>query len=501
MSKENSPKTIEKGKLNMDFNLRSKAMGIHFDSVNLHAVGVRNNINQLLYKGWEVLPNFENRSDDEVQDFIEEFQGRKGIKPADTFLLLPRSEVICQIAEFPSEAANNLDEAMEYQLVNYFALDREEYDFFPQIVGRGDQLKVMIIAIKKALLGHCFGFIRRWDLKLAGLSLDTFGLVNGYARLEPDRFSSGQTMIFRGFPEGLEVIGVRDGSIVLSEYFAIERLETNPDNESDEEDDVTRDEAFLAHLDEQALVKAVEKTFSSARMDPNEVDTYRWVGDYQHDVRDYLTDEVGLPFDDWKDGNGETIDEGALVGFGGAVGAVHDNVPFECNLLPEKQRKRHKRLPVILGSAALVIAALFLVFSQVKGYMGLREESRNLKTTLNKFEANMNEVAIARGILESRKEELELYKRFQTSKMLVKIVASMANDLPADTYLNSLIIKNENELAVQGESDQPFDLQRVLDKMPFLRDVKSTNAITPGRNKDGKSRFMYKATIILEELH
>lgn len=486
MSKEKPQKTVEKGKLNMEFNLRSRALGIQFDTANLHLVGVRNNINQLQYKGWETLPNFDVRSDEEVTEFIEEFQGKSGIQRADAFMLIPRSEVICQIAEFPAEAANNLEEAMEYQLGNYFALDRDEYEFFPQIVGRGDHLKVMIFAIKKAYLGHAFGFIRRYELKIAGMALDTFGLVNGMARLEPDRIAKGQTMIFRGFPEGVEVIGIRDGGLVLSDYFTVERGENEDGSRGD----------FI----EENLVNAIEKAYSSARMMPDEVDDYLWVGDYQHDVRNYLQDDAGIPFGYWVDGTGEIIDEGALAGFGGAVCAVHDNVQFDNNLLPEKQRKRHKRLPVIVGSALLVIAALFFVFSEAKQYIELREQHARLETTVERLEKNMGEVASARANLSSKQEELALYKKFQTSKMLLKIVDAMAQDLPDDTYLTNLIIKKGEDITIQGESDQPFDVQRILTRMPFLKDVKSGNAITSGRNKDGKRRFMYKAKIVLEEL-
>lgn len=473
----------DKGKVALEFNLRSRALGIHFDTQDLHLVAVRNSIKQLNYKGYQCLPHYKSHTDEQIQDFIEEFQARNGIKRADAVLMLPRSEVVTQMVEFPLEAANNLEEVMEYQLVNYFAVDLDECDFFPQIVGRSDTLKVMIVAIKKALLGQAFGCIRRWNLSLTGLSIDSFGLVNGLARLEPERVANSQIMVFRSFPEGLEMIGLRENRLVLSHYIPLP---------AEDLEDETKGER---------LNTAVEDGFSMARMEPNEVDHYLWVGSSQQGIRAYLSEEADIPFQSWVDDTGEVIEEAAMTGFGGAITAVHDHVLLKLNMLPEKQRKRHKRAPVMLALASLCLMVMVFVSHEVKGYTAMREQHSLLETRIGEQQVLMAEVAGARTELENRTTELELYKKFQTNRMLLRVLEAMSRDLPEDTYLTSMIIKKSIEVTIQGESEDPFNVQKVLTRMPFLTDVKPSNAITQGRNKDGKRRFMYKAKIKLEALN
>lgn len=529
MTKDNPKpqKSVEMPKL--EINLRSRALGIHFDSQNLHLVGVRNQINQLVYKSWEVLPEFERRSDEEIQDFIEDFQAKCRIKRADAYMLLPRSAVICQIVDFPAEAADNLDEAMEYQLGNYFAIDREEYNFFPQIISRGDQLKVLIIAVKNHTLGHTFGYMRRWSPKLAGLSLDTLGLVNGLLRLD-EKFSKGQIMIFRPFPEGLEMIGLRDGNLVLTHFFIVERQPMLPERDEDEDldddaessssnesDDEERDAGGDADedvpgavvdpnlgfgpFDQAKLVEQIEAGFSVARMEPNEVDLYYWAGSDQEDVRTFLANETSIPFQVLNDDKDQPIDEGAITGFGGAVCSVHDKTQYNLNMLPERQRKRHKRVPVILAAAVGIVALLFLIFSEAKAFQAQQTIKANLEAKLKKIQQQATDVASSRTNLEKKQAEQELYKPFKPRKVLTKLLESLAAQLPEDTYITNLTIRDNNVLSLQGESDQPFELQKILSDIPFLKEVKSADTITSGRNRDGKRRFSYQATLALEALN
>ena len=79
---------------------------------------------------------------------------------------------------------------------------------------------------------------------------------------------------------------------------------------------------------------------------------------------------------------------------------------------------------------------------------------------------------------------------------LPAILNTLTNYLPGDTYLTHVQIKNGDELTLQGESDEPFDVQRSLASCDILSDVRTGGAITSGKNRDGKRRFMYKATII-----
>ena len=462
----------------MEFNLRNQGIGISFDRKNLYLTAIRSNsMGQITYKGYEVLENYEEQTDDQIIEFLEEFKSNHDVKRGDAFLAIPRSQAMIRIAEFPAEAADNLEEVMEYQLDNYFAGDLDDRDFFPQIIHRGDQLKVMIVAVKKELLGHAYGFIRRWKLKLTGVALDTFTLVNGLSRTEPERFADSKFMVIRPSIGGLEMISVDQGKLTSSTYFDINDVE-----------------------DVSYLVENLEQGFSNARLEPNEVDHYLWSGDTFPEIRRYLAEEISIPFEAQVDITGVTIDDAALPGFGAAVTSVLDRPLLEMNMLPDNLRKRQKRLPVILASVAAVLFLIFAGVSQYMEYTTLGEELDQVTVKYDRLMEQMAEVSSARSQKESREEELRMFREYQTSNLLMKVLAQMATQLPEDTYLTHVQIKQGQEVTFQGESDDPFKIQRILSAIPFLKDVKTGNAITAGRNRDGKRRFMYKAQLDLEAL-
>ncbi len=463
--------------ISIELNLRTRGWGIHFDEKNLYLTAIHNKLNQVHYKGYEVLEDYVSKTDEEIMDFIDEFQSRHKVKRGDTYLALPRSELLVQVAEFPIEAKDNIEEVMEYQLENYFAGNLEESDFFPQVIHKGEQLKVMIVAVKKEKLGHAFGFIRRWKLNLSGVTVDTFALVNGMAKTDANLFAQSKIAVFRPHPTGLEMIVLNQGRMTTSHYFEIG------------EDDV-RD----------GIVENLEQGFSQARLDPNEIDHYLWAGDRHEALKFFLTEEVGFPFETWSDIMGTPIDEAGLTGFGCAVCAVHDKPHLALNMLPDNLRKRQKRLPLILANVALIVFALFFVVGEVQAYRQLSKEATRLEREHGQVMGRMLEVSNARSKLQARQEELTLFKRFQTSNLLVKLLYTLSQELPDNTYLTHVQVKNGNDITVQGESDDPFEIQKILTGIAYLKNVKPGNAITSGRNRDGKRRFMYKAVIDLEAL-
>ncbi len=523
----------------IDMSLRTRGWSITFDERNLYLTAVHNKLNQIQYSGYEVLEDFESKTDDEIIEFIEDFQSQHKVKRGDAYLAIPRSEAVIQIAEFPSEAKDNLEEVMEYQLGNYFAGDLEEMEFFPQVVSSTDQLQVMIVAVKKERLGHVYSFIRRWKLKLTGVSLEPFSLVNGLAKTDTDAFSKSKIAVFRPSLAGLEMVVVDEGRLAVSHYFPIgkkadagmpaevlpeqeegaeekseaqdetfeetsgynEELETHGHDHMDDEGDYHEDafqEEWIPVVDYDALVSNLEHGFSLARLDPNDIDVFIWAGEQHQEIKDFMTSEIGIPFDSWNDVTGKRIDDIALPGFGAAMCSVVDKPLLGLNMLPENLQKRQKRLPLILATVAIAIMAVFFVFTEARSYASLTKEAERVDREHAQIMDRMEEVSAARSQLVSRREQLELYKKYQVTNLLVKMLLTLSTNLPDNTFLTHIQVKNGDDITIQGESDDPFKIQRILTDIPYLKDVQPGNAITTGRNRDGKRRFMYKAVIDLE---
>ena len=459
-----------------EFNLRTRGWSLMIDGPNLTLTAVHNKWNQLHFRAFEVLENYESQRPEDISDFLDEFLARNGVKRGDAMLMLPRSQVTLQLAEFPAEAINSLEEVMEYQVGNYFPGNLDQLTFFPQIVSRGETLRVMIAAVPNEVMGKAFALIREYKLKLAGITISTFGLINGLSKSHPNQFNQSQITVFQAFHDGLEVCHVNQGKLTGTHFIPLAPEE-----------------------DFQRLVPRLEEAFSQSRLDPNDIDTYLWSGSFPPELQTFLKD-LGFPEHEWTDATGKTIRNEALAGFGGCVTALHDKLPLGLNLLAENLRKRHKRLPVMLAVVALVALSIFYVYNEVSDYRSLIAERASLKERTGELYDRVVVLTQARNEYEAKVNELELYKRYQANALLVKLIGSLAQELPEDTYLTNLGIKNGDELTLQGESEDPFKTQRILDRLPYLKDFKDGNAITPSRRGNDKKRFTYKATLVLEAL-
>ncbi|CAM2067580.1 PilN domain-containing protein [Sulfidibacter corallicola] len=465
------------GKLKLELNLRSKGWGLSFDQDRLHVTAIQNKLNQIRFTGNETIEGYEEKKEEEMLEFLEDFQAKFHVKRADAYLVIPRYQASVQIVDFPLEAKDNLEEVMEYQLGNYFPGDLEPWEFFPQILSKTDQLRVMIVAVKKEHLGHAFGFIRRWNLKLAGVTLDTLAIVNALGRTEGERHGQLRTMLLNFHKNGMEMAAINQGRLVSSMYFLY------PPEEKP-----------------QALMRHLENGFAISRIDPNDFDQFIWSGTAPEPLAEFLTGELNLPRDVWVDAAGDPVSPTAMSSFGAAVTGVLDKPSLGLNMLPEKLRKRHKRLPVILGTVALILAGIIFLGLEIKEYSGLVRENNRAQVRLEDIQGRMNELSEARFRYDTVKEESDLFLRYQTPYLLSKLLFNLSQDLPDDTYLISLQIRRGTELKIQGESGSPYDVERILDGIPFIDDVKSGNAITSGRNSDDKKKFMINAKIKLEGL-
>lgn len=472
---------VKAGNFKLELNLRGKGWGISFDERELRLAAIQNKRNLMTLTGEDVLPEFADKSEEEVLEFIEDFQAKFHVKRADAFLVLPRNQVRIQMADFPLEAKENLDEAVSYQMANYFPGDLELWQFFPQEVSRGDQLRVMIVAVKKEVLGHAFGFIRRWNLKLAGVTIDTFALFNAFVRNYADDLKERHHMMFHFFGDGMEMLSCSEGRLTSSFFM------TYPDWEDPERA-------------RQQIVTDLELGFSQTRREPGDFQNYFWVGRPPEHIGRLLKEELGFPENSQRDAANELLPIDAVPAYGAAVNAVLEKPALDLNMLPENLRRRHKQLPVMIGTVVVALVLLVMLGMEINDYMGLRRRYNKLEEQRVEVMARMNELATAREKYQAKREEVEMFQRFQASYLFSKLLYVLANELPEDTYLTNLRLQNGNELKIRGESGDPFQVQRILRNVPFLVDIKAPNAITTGRRGDGKKKFNIDAKIKLESL-
>jgi len=461
----------------ININLRTRGWGLCFQGDDLVLTAAHNRFNKLSYRDYAVLEQFEQRSDEDVREFIDEFLDDHGLKRAEAFLGVPREQVSIHWLDFPPEAEDTLDEVIQYRLETFFPGHFESYDFFHQIISRTEQLKVMVIAVKKEVMGKLFSLIHRWEIKLAGVTLDTLALVNGLARSSPEAFKKANWALIHFDQDAMEFIGIREGRLACSHWFRFQPASIS-----------------------ESVVAGLEEGLATTRLDADEVEAFYFSGSPSAEMVIFLRDEIGILPSDVLDSQQQTIPPVALGGFGQAVTSVHDMVPFRLNMLPENLRRRHRHLPLLVAAVLVLLFGIYLGVREFQRYRALNEEYAIVTRQNAELLERLQELATIRAEHDRKQEEVEAYSKFRFSDGLVlKLLASLANELPLHTFLTSCGVKNGNELTIQGESEEPFKVRSDLQALPYLRDVETSGPISPAKDRSRK-KFTFKAKIVLEAL-
>ncbi len=468
---------MQKPDLQMEINLRTKGWGISVHSDRLVLTAIRNRFKQIRLAATAELENLSQKSDDEVREFIDDFIDEHRLKRGEAFLGLPRRQVQLQLVEFPLEAAESLDEVLSYQIENLFPGNYDQFDFFHQILGRYDQLIVLVIAIRKEDMGRIFAEIRRWNLGLAGVALEACAWLNAMARLKGDQFLNQKYALFHFDQDSLELVIIRDGRLVLDEW-----IEYRDDHL---EDDITA---------------GLERAFSSGRVDPNELDLFLLSGAAPDRALDFLRDQVGIQFNTLEDSMGKSIPPSSIYGTGLAITAVYDKVPLQLNLLPQNLRKRHRHLPLLIASFVVFVFMAYFFYGEFRDFKKIKRELAFAKTQSQRLQERVEELSAVQLDFFTKEEQVKTFYKFRHSDgVALKLLYEITQALPDHTYLTSFSVRSGDQLTIQGESEEPFAVRSKLQSLPFLSDVDTKNAITPGRDPS-KKKFTFGARIVLEAL-
>lgn len=87
---------------------------------------------------------------------------------------------------------------------------------------------------------------------------------------------------------------------------------------------------------------------------------------------------------------------------------------------------------------------------------------------------------------------------YNMNNVVSSVLHSLTETLSMDAYATSIIIKRGSEVTFMGEAVDPFTVGKDLENTEIFSDVRAANAITTGRNNDGRRRFMYKAALVPE---
>lgn len=460
-----------------EINLRTKAWGLTIEGHTLILTAIHNRYNQFEYRDSLSIPHYDQLEEQELLDQIEDFLATHKVKRGDAFLGIPRSEVHTFVVEFPKEAEESLSDTIEYQIEGLYPGDVQEIDVFHQIIGRDDQLKVQVFCIPKTYIGMVFGLIRKWNLKLAGITINHLAIANGISRIYKTEFPKHQIAVVHIGDEAIELIGLRDG--IISGVYSVQMGDAPTEEE---------------------LSAAFGEGFSQIRIDPYEVDDFILSGFISEAMRLKLL-SLGLEFKTLMDTKGNEIPPEGLLGVGLAQTALHERMPFKLNILPPKLQSRHHQLPVLLGIVAIILLAGWFVTGEVREYMDLKQELTRYESRNEKLREEVFELTKIRNRYEERQELVENYKKFiYGENLMLKVLSILTAELPDHSFLTSFAVRKGSSLTMQIETEDFFEVRSKLEKLPYFANVDTANAISQTRSGN-KRKTNLKMDIVLEAFH
>ena len=166
-----------------------------------------------------------------------------------------------------------------------------------------------------------------------------------------------------------------------------------------------------------------------------------------------------------------------------------ESLEFVWHVLPAQAGSMGTRRLLWMGAIAMLAVPLGLhVHYKFKQY-------QTYSRTLEGLRSEVKEVARVRDRVTQVTDRLERLNREKRSVVApLRVMEDLTNSLEDDTWLQNLEIKG-GRLLLQGLSPTPASLIELLERRPFLNNVRFESAITQGRGQQ-VSRFSISADLV-----
>jgi prefoldin subunit 5 len=184
-----------------------------------------------------------------------------------------------------------------------------------------------------------------------------------------------------------------------------------------------------------------------------------------------------------------------------ALGALQEKQPLALNVLPQKMRKRHHQLPVVVALLLALLWGGWFALGQFGAYRELRRELASYRDRNQVLQEQLIELTAAKREYESAKElvgHLEPY--LYSEGLVIKCLKILTDLLPEDTHMTSFRINDYNKVTIQIETAQFYAVRKALEAQPYFKNVDTANAISKTRKGD-LEKTTVKMELNLEAFH
>lgn len=402
----------------------------------------------------------------EVQGFFEKLK----VVPEGALLALGPDQVAFRHLSLPPEAEENLDQAIQLQLMNFVPSELEDF-CIEKIIQQGKEktIEVDLYIIPREKLLKIVEFLKSLGITVGGVTLTAFGLEGFINRRgkPPCPYTFVADLDFNHF----SIYLFRDGKFSYFKLAWINPMDKNLQNVLKEVERC----ASLSQMEGEADIEVFVNL-----SDPNWEDK---INPAEYPFIRHLTECSPFP----------ARARGDMLGLAAACQALQTAEP-EMNLLPAELRPKPSRLGAVLAillGCALVVGLLLNV--SLEKYTGL-ELKKALKAKSADLDKEYGAVLNLKRTVTEAEKKLESY-RFVLKKPQSDLVVlkDLTDKINVSSYLFDYV--RSDNLVIGGYTDSVLKLQgpEALGSIKYFRKIIPEGAINkirvPGEPKDGKPTY------------
>ncbi len=164
------------------------------------------------------------------------------------------------------------------------------------------------------------------------------------------------------------------------------------------------------------------------------------------------------------------------------------------NLLPEKERKVHRKFWRYIGIAVLVAAVGIYGTSLIRDYLHLRSEVQTLQQNYESKKKQAMKLVKKLAKRDKLKDQVQFYRKLKKQKMKIcTVLQELTAITPVDSYATSINIRRNNRFDFNGKSKDMYTLIRKLDESKYFTGVQKSGSSK--EMSDGYTAFLVRGKI------
>jgi len=457
------------------------SIGIEIRGEDILLSSLQGNLSGGTFTHFKRIADYQHRHSMELQQEIQLFLKTNVLGQDNIVLGIPRRDVLLRHLDLPAEVADNLKQAIRYQVQSFEPTEEDSYYFDYAVLnrtGKNKRLSILLVMVRKSILDNHLQMLHEIGIQPALVTCSTLALTNLF--LQNGKNLQDKTYILADVsPSSLELLILHKGIPAYSQE--------------------TIKEPGLNWKD--LILKEINEAVSRIRLgSESSIEQIVLAGESSEEAYEALKEDIpecallkNTVHLKSTTENRRHLQEAATV-TGLAHTAMTRNPAVKINLLPDSFRFRQPRWAYIsaavLGLFILAFLAGMLFHRQVQDRQLLRELDReisSLKTPVAKVQA-------LRQQTEDLEKEISVMENLYRGKDLgLEVLLELTAIIPDDTYLNSYFYRN-GTVSLQGLSDSATDLISILENSPLLHNVVNSSGITRDA-LTGKDRFSITAEL------